>query len=392
MSLARRPTVFISSTCYDLKHIRSDMQSFFGSDFGYDVLLSEYDQFPINPALGTIDNCLRVVDERADIFVLIIGCRYGWTTDTGYSVTNLEYLRAKAKGIPIYAFIDKKVIDLLPVWRDNPGIDFKSSVDTPALFEFVEQVRTKDSVWTYTYETAQDITSKLKIQLSYLFNDCLSLYRKSSVRSMTPKVRNLDGAAFQIALVKPAGWEWKLFSQVLHDKLYSLADSRKDFEFGITYAPCKTIESSADILNYISEKCNQLLRGSDNLNKLIYQAFPAAVGEPGIEGNADFIIYVADRIVQFYKLVIDWSLEFQTILVDELHLKLVQSFNKACASTLCDIERFSHDCQVEFSKIPSYVPDGAEPMHIAVNLTLTPPDLSVFNDELETLRKKLLPN
>lgn len=390
MPFGRKPTVFISSTCYDLKQIRSNMRSFFGTDLGYDVLLSEYDSFPIDPGLDTVENCLRVVDERADIFVLIIGCRYGWVTDSGHSITNLEYLRARAKGIPIYAFVDKKVIDLLPIWKDNPGLDFKSTVDSPALFDFVNQVRASDSVWTNTYDTAQDITTALKIQLGYLFNDCLGLYRKSITHTMSPRVRHLDGAAFKIALEKPDGWEWKLFSQVLQDELYALSDAKKDFEYGITYAPCKTIESLADVLNYLSEKCTQLIRGCDNLNKLFNQAFPAAIGEPGVEGNADFIIYVANRIVQFYRLIIDWSLEFQTVLVDDMYTKIVQSFIKACANTLSDIESFSRNCQIEFAKIPAHIPDGAKPMHIAVNLVLTPPDLTAFNDELALLRAQLL--
>ena len=57
-NFARKPTVFISSTCYDL---------------GLEVLLSEYSSFPIDPSLGIVDNCLRVVQERADIFILIKG-------------------------------------------------------------------------------------------------------------------------------------------------------------------------------------------------------------------------------------------------------------------------------------------------------------------------------
>ena len=106
-SFARKPTVFISSTCYDLKQIRSDLKNVIENDLGFEVLLSEYSSFPIDPSLGTVDNCLRVVQERADIFILIIGNRYGYQTDNGKSVTNLEYLRAKEKGIPIYAFMER---------------------------------------------------------------------------------------------------------------------------------------------------------------------------------------------------------------------------------------------------------------------------------------------
>lgn len=389
MALARKPTVFISSTCYDLKQIRSDMRSFFGDDLGYDVLLSEYDQFPLDPSLDTIENCLRVVDERADIFILIIGCRYGWVTDTGHSVTNLEYLRAKAKGIPIYAFVDQNIVGSLQIWKDNPGIDFKSVVDTPKLFEFVEEVRSNDRIWTFSFNTAQDITRTLKIQISYLFNDCLSLRKKTNVNIITPKVRKLDGAAFKIAVQQPVGWEWKLFSQVLQDGIYSLLDYRKDFEYGITFAPSRSLESSVDVINFIEEKINQLNRGVDSVNKLIKEVFPIAIGKPGEPGDPDFIIYTATRLFDFYKLIIDWSLEFEVLIVDEIFSGLIKAFSRMCANTLSDIEKFSAECQQAMSQIPDYTTDDSEPIDISVTLTLSAPNLDDFNRELEIIYKKI---
>ncbi|MBK0039460.1 MULTISPECIES: DUF4062 domain-containing protein, partial [unclassified Enterococcus] len=44
-SFARKPTVFISSTCYDLKQIRSDLKKVIENDLGFEVLLSEYSSF-----------------------------------------------------------------------------------------------------------------------------------------------------------------------------------------------------------------------------------------------------------------------------------------------------------------------------------------------------------
>lgn len=88
--LAQRPAIFVSSTCYDLKQIRQNIRDFIEDDLGYEAILSEYDSFPIDPDKDTIDNCLRVVEERADILVLIVGGRYGYITNHGEkSITNL---------------------------------------------------------------------------------------------------------------------------------------------------------------------------------------------------------------------------------------------------------------------------------------------------------------
>ena len=59
---ARKPSIFVSSTCYDLKQIRRDIREFIEADLGYEAILSEYDSFPIDPDKDTINNCLRVVE------------------------------------------------------------------------------------------------------------------------------------------------------------------------------------------------------------------------------------------------------------------------------------------------------------------------------------------
>ena len=96
-NVRHKPVVFVSSTCYDLKHVREELKSFFEENYGFHTMLSEFDSFPIDPCKGTFENCIENVDKSADIFVLIIGTRYGYITDSGKSITNLEYLHAKEK-------------------------------------------------------------------------------------------------------------------------------------------------------------------------------------------------------------------------------------------------------------------------------------------------------
>ena len=67
----RTPVVFVSSTCYDLKQVREDLKDFFENNYGFQAMLSEFDSFPIDPCIGTFENCLSNVDQSADIFILI---------------------------------------------------------------------------------------------------------------------------------------------------------------------------------------------------------------------------------------------------------------------------------------------------------------------------------
>lgn len=167
-----RPSAFVSSTCFDLGQVRADLKHFLES-VGLDPILSDFNSFPINPSYDTVKNCRETVKNRADIFILIVGGRYGSITDNGKSVTNLEYIEAKAKNIPIYIFVAKNIINLLPVWRKNKEANFSEIVDNNKLFEFVETVRATKDNWVFSFETAQDICATLKQQLAYLFMDCL---------------------------------------------------------------------------------------------------------------------------------------------------------------------------------------------------------------------------
>ncbi|WP_415579538.1 DUF4062 domain-containing protein, partial [Elizabethkingia anophelis] len=120
--------IFVSSTCYDLSQLRANLSDFINT-CGHNPVLSEYNNFPISTELNTIENCLKNVKENADIFVLVVGSRYGSTIETGKSITNIEFLTAKQKGIPIFCFIDKSILSILNVWKNNRDADFSNIVD-----------------------------------------------------------------------------------------------------------------------------------------------------------------------------------------------------------------------------------------------------------------------
>lgn len=83
----------VSSTFYDLRQIRADLAQFITNELGYVPLLSELPPFPVDPDLDTVANCRARVERDADIFVLVIGGRYGSIDDkTDKSITNLEFL------------------------------------------------------------------------------------------------------------------------------------------------------------------------------------------------------------------------------------------------------------------------------------------------------------
>lgn len=128
------PTVFLSSTLYDLQQVRANIRDFVEDDLGYRCLASEMNSFPTDPDADTIENCRRRVEQDADIFVLVIGGRYGSVPEPlGRSVTNHEYLVARSTGVPIFVFVKAEVLAALPIWQASPEANFKDIVNNPAL-------------------------------------------------------------------------------------------------------------------------------------------------------------------------------------------------------------------------------------------------------------------
>lgn len=122
--------IFISSTCYDLSILRSDLRTFVSS-MGYEPIMSDYADVVYDPRQHTHSSCIDEV-KNCDMLIVVIGSRYGGKgipealekidmTAVGDlmqylkanklqpSITQLEVLEALQNNIPIYTFIDKKV-------------------------------------------------------------------------------------------------------------------------------------------------------------------------------------------------------------------------------------------------------------------------------------------
>ena len=93
----RTPKVFVSSTVYDFRDLRSALK-FWLEQYGFEVLLSELNDFPQLPDRNSYESCLKAID-RSDYFILLIGSRVGgwYNRDERLSITRMEYRHAYAR-------------------------------------------------------------------------------------------------------------------------------------------------------------------------------------------------------------------------------------------------------------------------------------------------------
>jgi len=108
------PSVFISSTCYDLQEIRNTLREFI-IDFGFDPVMSEFGDVFYEFNVHTQDACLSEI-EKCNIFILIIGNNYGSFYHRELeeavvpdSITLKEFQKALSINIPKHIFINRFV-------------------------------------------------------------------------------------------------------------------------------------------------------------------------------------------------------------------------------------------------------------------------------------------
>ncbi|SOE70146.1 protein of unknown function [Salinibacterium xinjiangense] len=174
------PTVFVSSTFYDLRYARESLKRFI-EQFGYISVLSEAGAVYYNPKTTAAESCLQEVS-NANILILLIGGRYGMALPgSSESVTNAEYQRAVKDKVPVFALVEQSTLSDYAVYQANLGspealakMKFPNA-DSVKIFEFIDSVRTQtENNALVPFRTISDIENYLRAQWAGMMHDHLS--------------------------------------------------------------------------------------------------------------------------------------------------------------------------------------------------------------------------
>lgn len=347
--------------------------------------MSEYNSFPVDPNLDAVGNCLGRVKDSADVLVLLVGGRYGVPTETGKSVTNLEYAEAKAKGIPRYVFVYKGILTTLPVWEKNPSADFSGIVDSPKLFEFVKSLRDPKENWVFPFESAQDVIETLRNQFSYLFKDCLDIRQKVSRAGLNEQLEGLSGASLAIVIQRPRLWEHRLFSQVYADEIARCSALSRDLQYGLTLGQAVHFGDLTDFINWTQAKLSEIQSIVGSAQKIVDVALLKAVGPPGQPGNVEEVIYAAKRLGLVYRRLLEWTAEFRHGESDETFGPALRILEKASESVISQLHGFSRTIDQELQDAVRRHEATEEPQTVEIMLQLTCPPLDGLDAELHNL-------
>ena len=265
------PRIFVSSTYYDLKHVRERLEKFIES-YGFEPILFESDKVTYQHG-KEIDQSAYFEVGLCHMMVLIIGGRYGSPSsqakldeerkqyDEDYiSITRKEFETACQKNIPILIFIDKNVYSEHQTYKENqeffdnlyfhPSKDSKkfkfAHVDHVNIFKFIDVVRIKP---IKTFEKIDEIETYIKLQLSGMFYLYLeSLKKQSEDNKILDTISELNNVTLRMnEMLSSVGKE-------------ILGKDKKEYE--------KVIENQVDIvLSFFLEKFSNNLEFTQDFDR-----------------------------------------------------------------------------------------------------------------------------
>jgi CRISPR/Cas system-associated exonuclease Cas4 (RecB family) len=166
-----KPKIFLSSTYYDLKQVRADLERFI-KELGYDPILNEQGSIPYGKEDKLEEYCYKEI-KNVDILVSIVGGRYGSESKIEkHSISQLELKTAYELDKQVYIFIEKSVFNEYQFYlhnKENKNVKF-SYADNPKIYQFIEEIEAlKKNNTICGFETSSEIISFLKAQWAGLF-------------------------------------------------------------------------------------------------------------------------------------------------------------------------------------------------------------------------------
>ena len=383
----RPPNVFVSSTMYDLGHLRGRLREFI-EGLGWKAVMAERGSFAVDSSETTVENSLRNVRENTDIFVMVVGARYGSVDpDADKSVTNLEFAAARAGGVPVYVFVDRGVLAQLEVWRSNPDADYSSIVDTPRVFEFVDSFFGSGAVWTFPFSAADDIVDTLREQFAYLVQDALGV--RQMARASDPLLQELEGDALMLALRRDDDWEYRLFGTVLAQELDRRAPLRREIEHRLERDEA-TYVGLLDFGEWGLNRLSEFERFGRAAETILNDHLPQALGDEGVPGDALEIVAVACELAQLWEDAVKWTLRCRSVRVEPEARRAVVLLSNGTANMLDEIWDFGHELLPRIEAAIAAHTAGDSQAVVEMTLAVTA-DFDEFNEELARLQMRLTP-
>lgn len=208
-----KPRIFVSSTYYDLNHVRRELERFIEL-MGYEAVLFERGAIPYDHDVSLDESCYQEIP-RCNMLVLLLGGRYGSNSSRTVnheendeqsskdevikklnSITRQEYEEAIKENIPLYTFVQSDVLTEYRTFKrneQNPKTEY-AYVDNVLIFDLIDKIYAeKRNNFLTGFNNVDDIISFLRQQWAGLFHNYLSAKSQNvATETLKNKIDNLE--------------------------------------------------------------------------------------------------------------------------------------------------------------------------------------------------------
>lgn len=171
-----KPRVFISSTYYDMRSVRDDLDRFV-KNLGYEPVRHESGQVSYGKEESPEQYAYREID-LCEVLICIIGGRFGSNASgTSSSITHKELKTAIDRGKQVYIFVEDNVLHEHKYFLVNKGVEGikYTAVDNVKIHEFLEEINALPrGNPIFPFSLSSDISQILQDQLAGLFQRLLT--------------------------------------------------------------------------------------------------------------------------------------------------------------------------------------------------------------------------
>ena len=161
----------------------------------------------------------------------------------------------------------------------------------------------------------------------------------------------------------------------------------KDLKYGISFDKVYIVKDLKESMEWILAKVFELKNYISMIEPLINDALTMALGVPGESGNEEYIIYVAEKVVEVYKSLLKWSLEFKTVVVPEECSELVK---KVSIISIPMVEKIGKDINDYNQQLQEQIIlTTTEKREFKFIFDICPPDMAEVYQDIEQFSRKL---
>ena len=182
------PSVFISSTVNDLRHVRDAVRSTIEA-IGYRPVMSEYGDIGYMGGSTAEEACYKTIPE-CQILVLIVGKHYGTRSkaNDAQTVTEMEFDEGMKHCAHLITLVDQEVLEFKKVYDDNPpdkNLSFPGMNDPAKTFAFISRISQQPSRNAIVpFSNASDVHRILRLQFASLVYELLMAQPSKTMASL----------------------------------------------------------------------------------------------------------------------------------------------------------------------------------------------------------------